>query len=57
MPSRHRCRRFLATVATLAALAAQRRVRHQSTEFQLIPSGTYPLRELMQLLTYQAIID
>ena len=24
---------------------------------QLTPSGTYPVRELMQLLTYQAIVD
>jgi hypothetical protein len=24
---------------------------------QLVPDGTYPVAELMQLLTYQAIID
>ena len=24
---------------------------------QLLPDGTYPVRDLMQLLTYQAIID
>ena len=24
---------------------------------QLIPDGTYPVRQLMQLLTYQAIVD